>query len=148
MAKARALDDLRVASEAADRLAAERFAAREARRAEWAAKVAAGNAAAARAADEAVRAAQRAFAVAAEDHWPAAEYIAWIRAIAERNTVHDRHGQAQAALGTPLADGAYPIRDQPNFAQELSRALGAAAWAAGDEIRDRLQAELNELDGA
>jgi hypothetical protein len=144
MAKARALDDLREASAAADRLASEQFAQLRAKRAAWAHKVLAEKGPDLAAAE---RKAYRAFAQAAVSGDARGGFLDWLTARAALNIATDRLIAAKSILGTTAdTDNSYPIRDTPSFSVECDRALAAEASARYTAMQEELQREINSID--
>jgi len=138
--------EARAAGEIADKLAAERWEALNAKRQDWARTVLADHVAVGIVLAKAERDARAEFGRAAVDGDARRAYLIWIDARNAVNVHRDRVGAARAAIGEVEADAAYVFKDVPDFSTELSRALVVEASNRFSDRRDELQVELNALD--
>jgi hypothetical protein len=136
----------REAGDRADKLAAEAWTNREAKRRSWAEAVMAGHVAEEARLAAAEKAAESEFRLAAVSGDGRASYLVWMATRGASNVERQRVTTARAAIGQASSEDSYVFHDQPVYSAELDRALSAEALARFGEASEALQHEVNALD--
>lgn len=119
----------------------------QARRRSWAESVIAEGPAASRAAADRVAEAWRAFRLSVLDGGSSAIafYLAWRAARASANRLHERRGNALAALGRDADTSLAPHRDTLTFSDALDSVIGERSAEIEGDAREELSAEITSV---